>query len=126
MSEPVGEFSLEHTGTVYSKTDEGFTSYVSFSGPATGYGTVFGTLNFPLPAQGETPTSGACGWVGQGFLDDGTNVAGLGDGTWQQVEGQHRWKVVMLAEISNGDRVRTEGEIDLATLRYSGKIFATD
>jgi hypothetical protein len=126
MSDSVGEFSLEHTGSVYERTDNGFTSHASFSGPATGYGAVFGTLSFPLPAQGETPEGGPCGWVGQAFLEGGTNLAGIGDGTWEQIDGAHRWKISMLIEVSNGDRLRSEGEVDLETLMYKGQLYEAD
>jgi hypothetical protein len=126
MAESLGEFSLAHTGTAYVKTDDGLTSYASFSGPATGFGSVFGTLNIPLVAKGDTPSGGSVGWAGQGFLDDGTSVAGLGEGTWEQVAGEHRWKISMIVEISNGDRLRSEGEIDLATLKYHGQMYAAD
>ena len=32
----------------------------------------------------------------------------------------------MIVEISNGDRLRSEGEIDLATLKYHGQMYAAD
>ena len=124
MADPIGEFSLGHTGTAYVKTDEGLTSYASFSGTATGFGQVFGTLSVPLVAQGDTPEGGPCGWAGQAFLDDGTSLAGVGEGSWAQVAGEHRWKISMKVEISNGDSLRSEGEIDLASLQYSGKMYA--
>ena len=89
-----------------------------WEGAATGFGAVFGTLSVPLEGGA---TGGPCTWLGQAFLDDGTWVTGVGEGTWQQVEGEHRWKFSFPAiEISNGDRIRSEGEIDLETRVFAG------
>lgn len=55
------------------------------------------------------------------FLDDGTTLGGLGEGTWQQVEGQHKWRISLVIEVSNGDRFRSEDDIDLTTRSLTGK-----
>ena len=124
MSDPVGEFSLKHTGSAYGKTEDGsIAAYANWEGTATGYGAVFGTLNVTTPLAEAGATSGSCTWAGQGFPEDGTTLGALGEGTWKKLEGQHRWTVSMEIEVSNGDRIRSEGEIDLETRTYTGKIF---
>ena len=125
MADPVGEFSFKHTGNMLAKTDDGQVSInANWEGEATGYGGVFGTLNITQPLDDFNNKSGKCSWVGQGFLDDGTTVGGLGEGTWeQQTEGQHKWVIKMDIAVSNGDRIHTEGEIDLAARTFEGKIY---
>ena len=122
MSETGGEFSLKHTGTTYAKNSDGeIASYVSWEGTATGFGVVFGTLCFTNPLAAGGATSGSCSWVGQAFLEDTTTTTALGEGTWQQVEGEQKWSVSQEIELSDGSRIRSEGEIDLAARTYTGK-----
>jgi len=122
MADPVGEFSLASTGTTFEANDDGLKSTANFEGTATGYGTVAGTLTFM--ADAADASIGAARWVGQGFLDDGSQVAGVGQGTWEQA-GHHRWSIKMDIEISSGDRIRSEGEVDLASRTYNGKLYET-
>ena len=125
MADPIGEFALRHTGSSYAKTaDGGLENNSHWEGTATGFGAVFGTLSVSRPLSESGSTGGSCTWAGVAYLDDGTNVGGLGEGTWEQVEGRHSWRVSMKLEISNGDRIRSEGEIDLGTRTYAGKLYA--
>ena len=125
MADPVGEFLFKHTGNMLAKTDDGQVSInANWEGEATGYGGVFGTPNITQPLDNFNNKSGTCSWVGQGFLDDGTTVGGLGEGTWeQQTEGQHKWIIKMDIVVSNGDQIHTESEIDLAARTFEGKIY---
>ena len=96
MANPVGEFSLKHTGSIYRKTEDGgIATYVSWEGTATGYGQVFGTLQISSPLAEAGATSGSCTWAGQAFLEDATTLGALGEGTYQQLEGQHKWTISM-------------------------------
>ena len=127
MSDPIGEFSLKHTGTTYVRTPEGnLASYANFTGTATGYGQVFGTLIIDAPLAEAGDTSGVIGWASNAFLEDGTTVGGLGEGTYDQAEGEHKWKISMVVNVSSGERVRSEGEVSLSTLEYTGKLYASD
>ena len=127
MSDPIGEFSLNHAGTTYSKTADGeLASYANFQGTATGYGQVYGTLILTRPLSEAGSTSGTCTWAAAAFLEDGSTAGGLGEGTWEQNAGEHKWKVNMVTKVSSGETVRSEGEISLETLVYSGKLFAVD
>ena len=116
-----GDFSLEHRGTTYIKTDDGLDSYANFMGTATGYGTVAGTLKVSNPLSGSIPTSGSCSWSSQAFLEDGSTVTSFGEGEFEQHSGQQKWSISLDIQISNGDRLHSEGEINLATLVFSGK-----
>ena len=120
MAEPVGEFSLESTGTTLRAGDDGFESIGNFEGTATGFGTVFGTLTFF--ADSAEASLGRARWVGQSFKADGSSVAGVGEGIWEE-SGHHRWSIKMDVDITDGSRIRVEGEVDLAGRSYKGKIF---
>jgi hypothetical protein len=124
MADPAGEFSLKHQGTTYLKTADGLDSYANFVGPATGFGTVFGTLKVTNPLSGPVATSGPCTWSSQAFLDDGTTVTAHGEGSYEQQAGEQRWQISMQIQISDGSSLRSEGAIDLTTLEFSGKISA--
>jgi hypothetical protein len=127
MSEQIGEFSLTHAGSTYAKTPEGeLANYANFSGTATGFGAVFGTLKFQNPLSDMGAKSGECTWSGQAFLDDGTSLGGFGEGTWEQVGDQNKWSVTMNVQVSDGSTHRSEGEIDLATLAFTGKLYSAD
>ena len=123
MSDPVGEFSFKHQGSTYIKTEDGLDNYVNFVGTATDFGTVFGTLKVSNPLSGPVSNSGACTWSSQAFLDDGTTVTAHGEGSYEQLAGEQRWQIALTIQISNGDSLRSEGEIDLETLVFSGKIY---
>jgi len=126
MSNSLGEFAHRHVGSSYSAREGGgLVSTTNWEGIATGYGTVFGTLIFQLPEGGAS--GGSCKWVGQAFPEDGPWVNGSGEGTWQQVEGRNRWSIsISVIEVSNGDRIRCEGEVDLATRTFTGQMFEAD
>jgi hypothetical protein len=127
MSGPIGEFSFKHAGTTYAKTGDGeLANYVNFVGTATGYGQVFGTLIGKRPLSEAGDESGAVSWAANAFLEDGSTVGGLGEGTFEKLPNEHIWKISMVTEVSNGDRVRSEGQISLDTLEYTGQLFAVD
>lgn len=123
MADSIGEFALNHTGSAYLKNGDGVVvAYVNYEGTATGYGTVMGTMCFQLPEGGAT--SGTCSWTAQGFPPDSAWSTSTGDGTWKQVEGKFAWKVDLpVVEISNGTRIRTEGELDLEARTLTGLMF---
>ena len=127
MSEQIGEFSLNHTGTTYAKAPDGnLSSYASFAGSATGFGTVFGTLKFSRPLSEASATSGSCEWAGGAYLEDGTTQGGMGEGTFEKQGSDHVWKIDMVVDISDGTKIRSVGKIELATLKYEGKLYSVD
>jgi hypothetical protein len=60
------------------------------------------------------------------MLDDGTRIFGSLNGTWTQVEGKHIYRIAMEGEESTGRKTRSEGEIALETLIYSGSVYSRD
>ena len=123
MAESIGEFALNHLGNVYAKNDDGVVvAHANYEGTATGFGTVMGTMSFPLPESGAT--SGTCSWTGQGFPPDSPWTSSSGAGTWEQIEGRYAWKISLpVIEISDGTRLRSEGELDLEAKTLSGQMF---
>ena len=123
MADSIGEFTFEHTKNVYAKNDDGVVvAYANYEGEATGFGTVMGTLAFPLPDSGAT--SGSCSWTGQAFPPDGPWTSSFGEGSWTQIEGKHAWKIsIPVIEISNGTSLRSEGTVDLEARTFNGQMF---
>ncbi len=122
MANSLGNFELNHTGNAYAKNDDDVVvAYASYEGTATGFGTVMGTLAFPLPEQGAT--SGTVTWTGQGFPPDREPSTSFGEGTWKQVEGSHAWQInVPVIEISDGTSLRSEGVVDLEAKTFNGQM----
>ena len=116
------EFALRHVGNSYSaRKGGGVVSETHWEGVATGYGAIFGSLICDVP---DGATSGSAQWIGQGFPTDRPFVNGSGKGTWKQVKGAHRWTVsIPVQTTSEGDRLRSEGQIDLDTRTFTGKLY---
>ena len=123
MAESIGEFTLNHTGNTYAKNKDGVVvAYASYDGSASGFGTVMGTMCFPLSENGAT--SGTRSWAGQAFQPDGTSTSSSGEGTWEQVEGTHAWKTsIPELAISDGRVIKSQGEIDLEARTFNGQLF---
>ena len=116
IGKEIGEFSLKSTSVSYA--DDGGQVQINCEGTATNYGTVVGTLTF----HGETgATSGSLSWRGQGFLDSGESVSGIGEGSWEEM-GKHRWRTRMIVTTSDGGCHASDGHLDLATRTLSGKM----
>lgn len=125
MSEALGEFAHRHLGNSYTAREGGgLVVNSSWEGTATGYGTVFGTLIFQVE---DGAAGGGVQWVGQAYPPDTDFVNANGSGTWAQVEGAHRWAIsIPVIVVSNGDRVRCEGQVDLATRTFTGQMYAAE
>jgi hypothetical protein len=116
LGKQVGEFSFKQTSHTVAKT--GYK--LNFHGTAAGFGTVQGTLTVRADAPG-TP-GGTCSWEAVGFLEDGKWVSGVGEGTWETV-GKHKWRIRQYHSVSDGRNVLSDGELELATLSYQGKLY---
>ena len=86
LGKEIGEFSFQITSVGYAG-DEGKVD-VNVDGTATSFGTVLGTMTFAVQEPGAK--SGALSWRGQGFLENGENVVGIGEGAWEEI-GKHQW-----------------------------------
>ena len=114
----IGEFSLKAITATYSPGPAGgVLNQVNWEGTATGFGAVFGTATFAGGAKG-----GSYKWCGEAFMDDGSVLTGNGPGTVESV-GKHRWSTKGYMDLSDGRRIATEGEIDLASRSWKGAIF---
>ena len=124
MSEIIGTFELEHVSNTYTADDDGnVTNHSNWRGTAENYGSIFGTLTFGPIALGdmdEKLEGGEVRWTGQGFLEDGTAVAGVGKGTWKKDPEGHVWHTDVITELNDGTKVRGKGVLELATLKFTG------
>ena len=123
MADPVGEFKMQMKNNSFTKAADGTVVAVAdFEGTAGDAGVTFGTLHVPLPEGGAK--SGTCTWMGQAFPDGSPWGVGSGEGTWEQVEGLNRWKLIFpVVDVSDGSRIRSEGELDLETRGFNGQLF---
>jgi len=113
----IGEFSLKAlTGTYSPGPAGGVLNQVNCEGTATGFGQVFGTATY---AGG--PKGGTFSWCGAAFLDNGEELTGIGQGIFEST-GKHNWRTQGFMQLSDGRRIATEGEIDLASRSWKGKI----
>lgn len=124
MSDEIGTFELEHVTNTYT-TSEGnmVTNHTNWKGTAEGYGAVFGTLTFEpqhLSALTESTDGGAVRWTGQGFLEDGTQAAATGVGTWKKDPDGHLWHIEYILDLHDGSKIRSVGQIALTTLKFTG------
>ena len=123
MAESSGEFSLEMKGQAQESIDSGIRLISHWEGTATGFGAVFGTLTVDLSSDDIAATSGTCRWVAVGFLPDGGRDGGAAEGTWTQHAGRNAWSLNLTGTSANGQKMRSEGEIDLASRSWTGKMY---
>jgi hypothetical protein len=115
----VGEFSFKFTSVTVTPGPAGSVLVQgNCEGPATGFGAVLGTATF---VGGK---SGTFSWCAAAYLDNGEQRSGTGSGTFENI-GKHRLRTQGFVQISDGRTVASEGEIDLATRSWTGKIFET-
>ena len=131
MAEKIGEFSMEHVVTSYSKNANGdivSTTDWRGSGSSTTLGSaqVFGSFISAAPLSESNAKSGEIEFIGESFLENGTQVGSVASGTWEKAESEHAWKIVMDGENSLGHQRRFEGTVDLETLVFKGEIYSLD
>ncbi len=118
LGKPIGEFSLKFTTMTNSPGPAGsLLNQVNWEGTATGFGAVFGTATFV-----GGPKNGTFSWYSTSFLDNGDGLTAMGQGTYEGT-GKHRWHTETHLEISDGRRIASQGEIDLASRSWKGKTF---
>ena len=116
-----GEYSYKMTGLSYTaNTNDEVTTSSDWEGTATGFGAVFGTLKATMPLTDANAASGACTFVGGAAPDDGSLVLAIGEGTWERPAGEHKWTLTLAMRLSNGDRIKSQGVVDLATRSLTG------
>jgi len=113
----IAEYSMKFTSLTYSPGPGGSTVIQgNCEGTASGFGTVQGTGTF---VGGKSGTFSYCG---ASYLDNGDLVAADGSGGFESI-GKHRWHTQGFLQLSDGRAVVSEGEIDLATRSWNGKLF---
>ena len=122
MAESSGEFSLEMKGQTTESIDNGVRLMSNWEGTATGFGAVFGTLTVDLSFDDVAATSGTCRWVVVAFLPDGGRDAGTAEGTWTQHAGRNAWSMILTGTSASGQKIRSEGEIDLGNRSWTGTL----
>ncbi len=114
----IGEFSFKFTTFVNIPGPAGSVLIqVTWEGTATGFGTVFDTITYV-----GGPKAGTFSECGVAYLDNGDGLSGIGQGTYEST-GKHRWHTEGFMQISDGRRIASEGEIDLAERSWKGKLF---
>ena len=131
MPEKIGEFSMEHVVSSYSRNTNGdivSTTDWRGSGSSTTLGSaqVFGSFISAAPLSESNAKSGEIEFIGESFLENGTQIGSVASGTWEKAESEHAWKIVMDGENSLGHQRRFEGTVDLETLVFKGEIYSLD
>ena len=117
----IGEFSLKVTTLTYTPAPAGSVLVqANFEGNATGFGVVLGTMTATSAGQ----KNGTWSWCAAAYLDNGDSVTGNGQGTFSS-GGPNRWRTQGFIDISDGRTIGVEGELELATRVWSGKLFAS-
>ena len=116
----LSEFSLKASSFSFtSGPTGGVIAQANFEGTATGFGTVCGTMNASPAGQ----PSGTWDWCAVSYPETGDSVTGTGRGTFSK-SGANRWATKGVLQISDGRMMQSEGELDLGTRIWSGKIYA--
>ncbi|HEY6298864.1 MAG TPA: hypothetical protein VIW95_04400 [Candidatus Binatus sp.] len=114
----IGEFSFKFTTFINTPGPAGGVfRQVTWEGPATGFGAVFTTVTFDGSSKGGTYSE-----CGTAFMDNGDFMHGIGQGTYESTA-KHRWRTLGFMQLSDGRRMSSEGEIDLAERSWKGKLF---
>jgi hypothetical protein len=115
---PIGEFSLKSiTATIIPGPAGSLLNQVNWEGTGTGFGATFLTTVFVGGGKGGTFS---LHWAS--YLENGDAINGAGQGTYDSV-GKHKWRTANVAQVSDGRRITAEGEIDLASRSWKGKLF---
>lgn len=121
IGETSGEFNSSVTSSTYERQPGGGVNVViNLEGTASGFGQINGTLTLIVPGPGAT--AGAASYTGASFLDSGEVLGATGEGCWQQLDGEQKWRVRGLNIITNGGVVLSDGTLDLASRAYSGTL----
>ena len=131
MAKKIGEFSMEHVVSSYSRNTNGdivSTTDWRGSGSSTTLGSaqVFGSFISAAPLSESNSKSGEIEFIGESFLENGTQIGSVASGTWEKAESEHAWKIVMDGENSLGHQRRFEGTVDLDSLVFKGEIYSLD
>jgi hypothetical protein len=115
----VGDFSLKATSLTLTPGPGGSVLVQgNFEGTSAAFGTILRTATF-VSVGAKSGTFSVCAAA---FLENGDSLTGNGQGTFEST-GRHKWRLQELIHISDGRSFDVEGEMDLATRAWTGKIF---
>src|SRR5277367_7084620 len=99
-SKAIGEVSMKMITSTHEAGPAGSVlNHVNFEGSATGFGAIYETATFIGGIK-----DGTFSIVGQGFLENGDGLSGVGQGTYES-KGKHRWATASVIQISDGRRI---------------------
>ena len=114
----IGEFSFKFITSTNSPGPAGSVlTQFSWEGTATGFGAVFTTTTSVGGAKGGTFSE-----CGTAYLDNGDSHSGIGQGTYESIA-KHGWRTQSYMQLSDGRRIRGEGEMNLASRSWKGTLF---
>jgi len=67
-------------------------------------------------------TAGPGSFTGAAFQDGGEVVGLTGEGCWEQLDGEQKWRVRGINMASNGQILLSDGTLDLAARSFNGTI----
>ena len=106
----VGEFSFKAITSTHTPGPAGSVlNQVNWEGTGTGFDAIFATATYIGGPKGETYST-----CGAAYLDNGDALTSVGQGAYESI-GKHRWRTENFMQMSDGRRLRGEGEIDLAS-----------
>ncbi|MGQ0621965.1 MAG: hypothetical protein ACT4QA_18940 [Panacagrimonas sp.] len=115
----IGDFSFKaSTFTCTPVLAGGVLVQANFEGTATGFGMTLGTMTVSRSGQ----NCAAWTWCATNFPDIGAGVTGTGQGTLSDL-GANRWRTQGLLTLSDGRASVVDGELDLATRSWNGRLF---
>jgi len=121
IEEVAGEYSLAVTSTTFERLDGGASRAVlNLEGTASGFGTANGTLIMIIPGPGANAGPGQ--YTGVSFLENGETVGVTGEGCWEKLGSEHKWRVRGINMYSNGEVNLSDGTLDLATRTFNGTL----
>lgn len=114
----LGTFEMKSTTATFLPGPAGSTLVQgNYEGTATGgFGAVAGTATF---VGGKSGTFSYCGGS---YAEDGDQLSAHGTGTYESI-GVHRWRTQGILHLSDGTTLHSEGELDLASRSWTGKVF---
>ena len=121
LGKELGQFSFKMAlNRILEVSGETSRSEISWEGEVSG-GELAGTVMLTGESTG-TNEGGSYSNRGVGFLASGGTIRGEGSGSYELI-GPARWKTRGIDRLTSGQVIATEGEVDLSTRTWSGKIF---
>jgi hypothetical protein len=109
-------WSVKTTSLTYSGGGAVISANVEGTGTG-GLGALLGTAVFV-----NCPKGGPLSYSGLAYQENGEVLLTSGTGAFESIGG-HRWKTSAILELSDGRRMLSEGEIELANRSWSGKVY---